>query len=355
MKNPLYRVCLSLDWFATRSKMVLFALALWLTFSLGFVSNLKAQKFEEHKVKTQMIRLPLERLPADVITYSGHTHTIFSEKARTLNEKEYIQCYTPLHFNSYHGVDGADGAGEVYALMVIENGLVFKDVALRIHERKYTQTYKDTDGKMKSKYVTYHAYYYKVEYKSPIVSYYLKLNLDTLKKVSYREMLGNSQYDIFGYGKVHSSSDTQIPTDIYRNEKDLRDAWNPVKQDILLKLERDLISCDYIRSFSDYYCPSLRVWEAKIEVIKDKEGKYTDYLEAVEAYKQGLKFVETDKIAKINKVIRPDYDKRVASFKKAIEIWEKMLSEPREKKSRMNDIPQSCICLLVDRRLCQST
>jgi hypothetical protein len=294
-----------------------------------------AQRFNEEKVSTSYIRMPLQKLPDDIQTYEGRVRA--SVKGQFLQDsRSLVANCRDLDMPGYHKVD-IDG--DIYVEVIFEEGLIYKTCELIKEERSYKEEFKNKEGKTESRYPKYNAFYYKIYYFTPKTTTRLFRRDGTIIKENVNG--GYETSENFGEG---TRPYDKIPNDNYLSEEPLKKAWDLAKERTLFNLESKGTYCSTIIIHG--YCPTPSIWNAEIEIIKEgKEIKYSDYREAVNAYMEGLNYVRTDKIAKINKIIRPDYEKRIASFKKAIDIWEKMLLEPRERKDRMNDKIAANICL----------
>jgi hypothetical protein len=310
-------------------------LVLVLCFTLGDFRLGNAQKFNEEKVSTSYIQMPLKRLPEDIQTYEGKIRVSvrgqFYQDERSLLNK--------CSLADYQGYQRVEQDGDIYLEVIYESGLVFENVELVKDERSYMEKFINEKGKEDYRYPKFTAYYYRIRYKTAQWTARLVRRDGTVLE----EKVGGGTYasENYGYG---TNPSTSIPPDNFLSEEPLKKSWDLAKERILVGIESKGIAFPCY-SFAGYF-PNVAQWNAEIEVIREgKEPKYQDYREAVNAYLEGLSYVKTDKIVKINKIIRPDYEKRVAAFKKAIEIWEKMLTEPRERKDRMNDKIAANICL----------
>ena len=267
------------------------------------------QDIDRKSVVITYVRMPLKTLPADVSTYFVQVKPRSSGWNNSLGN---VYDAEQFRFNGYYRLPDAGDADQLVETEVI-NDLVFD----KADERTAQLSYKKDKNSPEIKYT---AYYYYVTYYTPKIHYrlYTKAGKPVADGVVGGALTG------FDFGSTDYNN-------YLSNSYALAAAWRSEKFGLMAKSERSAF--ESAMTGLQGYCLSFSMVPSRtgysVRYVDEKKGRheYDDLLQARDYFLEAVAMLGNDKIALVNKLIQPDYNRRKDTMQKAIDLWEKALSQ----------------------------
>ncbi|MDX2305654.1 MAG: hypothetical protein NW226_22800 [Microscillaceae bacterium] len=291
---------------------------LLITFILSNLTMIQAQKFKRDRVDIRHVLLPLKKLPDNIETYSAHINTLNTSYGNVLGTQNDLLKFT---LNGYHKLQAnADLTIEAH----IREGLILNGIDAYYTKESYK---KDKDAPE----IPYYAYHYTVSYYTPGID--LKVTGKSGENIYTGTFGAQKLTNKFSNGTSYSTA--------YKSESALVSAWANQKNSFLRDIEINAhqSTINTISALLSSYCLQVGLEEAAMRyVASSKNENFDDVNEPLTYFKQSVSFIQTDRIEKINKLVQPDYEKRVETMKKAIALWEAIMEkiDYEDKKARLD-------------------